>query len=73
MVTKQINAHVIPRIKKRFGDYAAKNGLDDSVVAKLLILPGERIPQIAGLRPHTGSPRSLQAASRKVLARIRAR
>jgi hypothetical protein len=38
MAPKQINAHVIPRIKKRFGDYATKNGLDDSVVAKLLIL-----------------------------------
>jgi hypothetical protein len=38
MATFQITAHVVPRIQKRFGDYASRIGVDDSSLTKLLIL-----------------------------------
>ncbi len=38
MAVPQITAHVVPRIQKRFGDYAARIGIDESALAKLLIL-----------------------------------
>ncbi len=38
MTVSQITAHVVPRIQKRFSDYASKIGIDESSLAKLLIL-----------------------------------
>jgi hypothetical protein len=38
MTVPQITAHVVPRIQKRFSDYASRMGIDESSLAKLLIL-----------------------------------
>jgi hypothetical protein len=49
MAVAQITAHVVPRIQRRFREYAAKNGLEDSVVAKLLILRERELRRLHAL------------------------
>jgi hypothetical protein len=72
MAVSQITAHVVPRIQKRFSDYATKLGVDDSTLAKLLILRDRELrrlyaasqaPDLPGLaRRRTGKMQRAEAA-----------
>jgi hypothetical protein len=77
MAVNQITAHVVPRIQKQFSDYATKIGLDDSALAKLLILRERELrrlrtasetKELPGLNRERGGRASL--ASGKVTAHM---
>ena len=55
MTVSQITAHVVPRIQKRFSDYASKIGIDEVVLSEVTDPERAGAPSVAGGDPGRGS------------------